>query len=210
MDSHRKFLEMARLERAAAALRQNRMEAHVLQSRKEVLPLLQQLLPKGGTVAHGGSVTLAECGVIDLLRSADYHYLDRFAEGADAGQIARESFFADCYLSSVGAVTENGELYAVDARGNRVAALIFGPSQVIVIAGYNKLVSTREQARQRNFMISAPANTHRIGLKTPCATTGKCHECQSPDRICCAEVVLGPQFEAGRITVLLVCEDLGF
>ncbi len=210
MNEHRMFLEMARLERAAEALRKNRMEAHVLKSREDVVPLLQRLLPKGGTVGSGGSVTLEECGVPALLRSEDYRYLDRMAEGADAGQVARESFFADCYLSSIGAVTEEGELFAVDGNGNRVAALIFGPKQVFVVAGYNKLVATREDARNRNFEVSAPANTHRIGLSTPCSTTGKCHRCHSPQRICCAEVLLGPQREAGRITVLLVCEDLGF
>ncbi len=210
MDEHRRFMEKKRLERTAEALRKNRMDAYVLDSAAEVLPLLETLLPAGGVVASGGSVTLEECGAMALLRSGAYTYLDRTAPGADVDAVLRGAFTADCYLASANAITEEGEIYEMDCRGNRVAAISFGPKKVVLVAGYNKIVETGEEARMRNFTVAAPANTHRLHLKTPCAATGECQSCHSPDRICCTEVLLGPQKEPGRITVLLVCEDLGY
>ena len=89
------------------------------------------------------------------------------------------------YFTSTNAITENGELYNVDGNGNRVAAMLYGPDKVIVIAGVNKIVKNVEEAINRNKEIAAPANAKRIGTNTPCKTTGYCMDCYSPDRICC-------------------------
>ena len=210
MDEHRHFMEKKRLERVAKTLFKNRMETFVVDAAADVVPLLSTLMPQGATVGTGGSVTLEECGVIPFLRDGRYTYLDRNAEGADAGQVMRACFSADFYLASANAITEEGEIYEVDGRGNRVAALAFGPKTVILVAGYNKIVDDIDAARMRNFTVAAPANCHRLALKTPCAATGECTSCDSPQRVCCTELVLGPQREPERVKVILVCEDLGY
>lgn len=122
----------------------------------------------------------------------------------------REAFFADTYLTSTNALTEEGELYNVDGNGNRVAAMLFGPKQVIVVAGYNKIVADMEAACRRIEKIAAPANVVRLGLSAPCAQTGECMHCHSEGRICCDYVRMGMQRTPGRIKVIIVGEPLGY
>ena len=124
--------------------------------------------------------------------------------------IFRQAFTCDTYLMSANAITENGELYNVDGNGNRVAALMFGPKSVIVIAGWNKIVPDLEAARQRVRQIAAPANTTRLNTQTPCKVLGSCQDCHSDSRICCDYTVLGQQRIKGRVKVILVGEELGY
>ena len=186
------------------------MNVHIVNTAADVAPLVKELIPAGATVASGGSMSLQECGVPALLRSGAYNYLDREAPGADGNKVYRESFFADAYLASANAITENGEIYEMDGNSNRVAAIAFGPTSVILVAGYNKIVANLEAARRRNAEIAAPANCRRLGKKTPCSVTGTCSDCSSPDRICCTEMILRQQRVSGRIKVILVKEELGF
>ena len=142
-----------RLDRAVKALNKNRFDACWVKTKEEALALIRDTLPKGAVVSNGGSMTLEECGVMDLLRSGDYEFLDRAAVPKEQiGEIYRKAFSADYYLMSSNAITENGELYNVDGNGNRVAALIFGPAHVIVLAGANKLVPNLEAAVSRLTM----------------------------------------------------------
>lgn len=202
-----------RMERTAKALEKNRMEAYLVGSKEEVLPLIRSLLHPQDVVAVGGSATLDECGVLELLRCGDYQFLDRYAPGLSAdeiGEIYRKSFFADAYLCSSNAVTENGELYNVDGNANRVAAMTFGPKQVILVVGVNKIVPDLAAAERRVQEIAAPANCKRLSCKTPCAATGKCADCAGDGRICCTAVIHRQQRVPGRIKVILVGEELGF
>lgn len=199
-----------RLEKARAALEKNQMQVHIVQTSADVVPLVRQLLPVGGTVSNGGSITLAQCGVMDLLRGGEYDFLDRDAQGIDVETLFRQVFSADAYLCSANAVTMNGEVYNIDGRANRVAAIAYGPASVIMVVGRNKLVGTLEEARLRRKTLAAPANVLRVGVKTPCAVTGECADCHSPGRICCSELVLYQQMVPGRIKVILVNEDLGY
>lgn len=202
-----------RLQRTAKALQQNNMDAYLVETKEQVAPLVQSLLPKGSTVAVGGSASLDECGILPLLRSGDYTFLDRYAPGITAEQVEgvfRQSFFADTYLCSSNAVTENGELYNVDGNSNRVAAMAFGPKSVILVVGYNKVVRDLVEAERRVQEIAAPANAKRLGCKTPCAATGVCADCKSNARICCTAVIHRRQRAKGRIKVILVGEALGF
>lgn len=202
-----------RMERTAAALRKNNMEAYCLQSAAEVVPFVKTLLHSGDVVAAGGSMTLTETGVMDLLACGEYQYLNRMAPGLsaeDIGKIYRDCFSADCYFSSSNAITEDGALYNVDGNANRVAAMTFGPKKVIVVAGYNKIVRDITEAEHRVKEIAAPANAKRLSCKTPCAETGQCLNCHSPARICCTTVIHRQQRIAGRIHVILVAENLGY
>lgn len=204
------FVYKQQLEKVKKALEANRMAAWVLDSAAEVVPLLKTLLLAGGSVSNGGSTTLKECGAIELLRSGAYRFLDREAPGVDKQALYREAFSADAYLASANAVTLQGEIYQIDGQGNRVAALVFGPKSVILVVGRNKIVPDIAAARRRRAELAAPANTHRLGTKTPCATTGVCSNCASPARICCSELVMYQQQVENRVKVILVNEDLGF
>lgn len=213
MDQHLKSVIDKRIKRTLENLQKNQMVGFYVESREQVVPKVAELLNQGDTVACGGSMTLFEAGVIEHLRSGRYNFLDRYAEGLTREQIQeiyRKSFFADHYLTSTNAITEDGELYNVDGNGNRVAAMIYGPQSVIVVAGFNKLVRDVNEAVERVRTIAAPANTTRLNTKTPCVKTGTCMDCKSDQRICCSYTVLGHQRNKDRIKVILVGEPLGY
>lgn len=200
-----------RIQRTVEALQKNAMDAFYVKTAAEVAPLAASLMPKGSVVACGGSVTLAETGVMQLLSGGDYRFLDRAGLSGQALQkVFRDAFSADWYCTSSNAITEQGELYNVDGNANRIAALAYGPTNVLVVAGYNKIVPDLAAAEARVRAIAAPANTARLSCKTPCAVTGKCEDCHSPARICCSTLICGQQRVPGRIKVVLVGEELGF
>lgn len=218
-------MQQHRVQTVLDNLRRNNMEARYVPTAADALAALKSYLTPGCTVGVGGSVTLDEIGAIDLLRSGDYVFLDRYAPGLTPAQtkdIFRRSLLSDVYVMSTNAITENGELYNVDGRSNRVAALLFGPDSVVIIAGVNKIVSDLDEAIRRHKTVAAPANSARLHCNNPCVRTGKCVSlmrqtdeemcagCASEDRICANYVVSARQREAGRIKVILVGETLGF
>ncbi len=209
------------IEKVLGNLKNNHMDAYYLESKAEVVPLVEKLLADCSTVSVGGSVTLAETGVMELLRSGKYQFLDRAREGITAQEIQqlyRDTFSADAYLCSANAITEQGELVNVDGNSNRIAALLFGPKSVIVVAGVNKIVKDAESGFKRIKEVAAPLNTKRLDCKTYCREKGVCVAaeegfatgCASEQRICCNYLVCGPQRIPGRIKVILVNEELGY
>ncbi len=210
------------LESVAEALRRNQMEAVCVDTAAEVIPLIRSWLNVGDTVAVGGSRTLEDVGVLPILRSGEYRFLDRYAPDLTPEQVRAifvKSFDADAYLCSANAVTERGEVYCVDGNSNRIAAMAFGPRSVILVVGNNKIVPDLDAAARRVKTVAAPSNTARLGCATPCAETGECcgidgeyctDGCGSASRICCSYLTLGYQRTAGRIKVILVDEPLGF
>ncbi len=201
------------MERTAEALRKNNMFCECADSKEEALEIISELIDEDSTVAVGGSMTLFETGVIDMLRDGSYNFLDRYENGLtseDIRDIYIKSFSADVYLTSTNAVTEKGELYNVDGTGNRVAAMVYGPKSVIVVAGYNKIVKDIEAAKLRVEEIAAPANCVRLGMNTPCTVAGKCCHCSSENKICVDTVIMGRQRIKDRIKVILVGEELGY
>lgn len=212
---------MDRIKKTVKALNDNGMPCTFVESKEDVIPLIKTILKPGDTVSHGGSETLKECGVRELLTSGEYNYLDRSAPGITPDEITeiyRKSFFADVYLSSANAITENGELYNVDGNSNRVAAIAYGPSKVIIVAGINKIVPDLDAAIKRVKTIAAPKNTKRLGCKTYCEAKGECagiagdmcYGCKSDARICCNYLISAKQRVSGRINVILVGEELGY
>lgn len=213
MDENKKFVLDKKIERTIENLGKNNMDACYVQNSDEMLQKVKELLSEGDTVSVGGSMTLFETGLIDLLRSGDYNFLDRYADGLTPSSIKniyRESFSANAYIASSNAVTENGEIYNVDGTGNRVAAMIYGPDSVILLVGINKIVKDIDAAVERNRRYAAPANAKRLNRNTPCASLGYCTDCSSPDRICSNYVVLRKQQLQGRIKVIIVGEELGY
>ena len=212
MDKYLKSIMDKRIVRTMENLKKNRMQAYYVETGKQVTAQIAALMTEGETVAVGGSMTLFETGVIDFLRSGRYHFLDRYAENLTREQldtIYHQSFMADTYLTSSNAITEEGELYNVDGNGNRVAAMIYGPKSVIVVAGMNKIVKDMIEAENRLKCIAAPANTSRLQSKTPCVETGSCQDCKSKQRICCSYTVLRQQ-RNDRIKVIIVGEAFGY
>ncbi len=210
------------MERTAKNLEANNMKCFIAETKEDVLPIVKGLLKEGETVACGGSMTLAECGISDLLKSGAYNFLDRDGKtGDELKAVFRGAFSADSYLSSANAITENGELYNVDGNSNRVAAICYGPDSVIIVAGRNKIVRSLEDAVVRVKRIAAPMNSARLGCETYCNSKGECMSlasgstcmssgCKSTSRICCSYVVTAQQRIKDRIKVILVNEELGF
>lgn len=203
------------LNKTAESLRKNNFDVIILESKSEVVGTVENIIIPGTTVSVGGSVTLSECGIMDLLRSGEYNFIDRDTAQTpeERNECYRRSFFADYFLCSSNAVTEDGKLYNTDGTGNRVAAMIYGPTNVIVVAGKNKIVPDAAAAENRVKTLVAPKNANRLNLPTYCSKTGHCAECDGKDcadvRICCDYSVIGYQ-NTKRITVILVNEELGY
>jgi L-lactate utilization protein LutC len=223
MDQNVEKMNRLRLERVAANLTANGMETVILSSAADVLPKLKELLPKGAVVSHGGSMTLAECGVPALLRSGDYTYLDRDVPGLtgeERAEVMRQALLSDVFLSSANALLESGMIYNVDGNGNRVAATLYGPRKVIYIIGQNKIVPNFDAAVARVKRIACPANTMRLSSGTYCQEKGECVSCTRDDfsidhgcgrtSICNDHILIRKNYTPGRVTVLLVAEDLGY
>ncbi len=213
MDNNAKFVLEKRVSRTIESLEKNNMKGYFVQSEEEVLKKIEEIITKGDTVSVGGSMTLFETGVIDLLRNGKYNFLDRYEEGLsqnDTKEIYRKSFAADAYFTSSNAITEEGELYNVDGRGNRVAAMIYGPDKVVVVLGVNKIVRDLDEAVMRNREWAAPANAKRLDSKTPCAEVGYCMDCSSKERICSDYVIIKKQLDEDRIHVIIVNKELGY
>ena len=210
------------IENTMRNLEKNNMQAFYCESRAEVPALVQSLLKKGESVSHGGSVTLKECGVLEVLSSGDYDYIDRSKVAPEELRaLYIRAFGCDTYLSSSNAVTERGELYNVDGNSNRVACIVYGPKQVIMVVGKNKLVPDIDAAVRRVKEKAAPPNCLRLGVPSACSKLGKCVSltkenpylcdgCAADTRICCNYVISARQRHKNRIKVIIVNEDLGY
>ncbi len=211
-------------EKVLKNLEKNNMQAFFAQNCKEAVEIVKGLIKKGDTVTMGGSMSVMESGVYDLITNGDYNFLDRSRKGItpeEIEEIYRKTFFADAYFSSSNAVTENGELFNVDGNSNRVAAILYGPKSVIMIVGKNKIVKNTDAAINRVKTVAAPKNTKRLGKQTYCNLNGKCVSlsgdneyicdgCGTTDRICRNYVFCGPQAKKDRIKVIIVNENLGY
>ncbi|AYE34284.1 lactate utilization protein [Clostridium septicum] len=213
MDNNVKWVNEQRILRTIEALKSNNMNGYLVSNKAELLAKIEELVKEGSTVSCGGSVSLAESGVLDYLRSGKYNFLDRGKEGLtqeEIGKIYRGAFSADAYFTSSNAITEAGELYNVDGNGNRVAAMIFGPERVIVIVGVNKLVKDVDEAINRVKYVAAPANGVRLNRQTPCAKVGYCMDCKSKTRMCRQYTLIKSQSNPDRMHVIFINEELGY
>lgn len=212
------------LERVAENLRKNNMEAFIAENKADAKEIVQSLLKDRMSVATGGSESLKECGITELLTSEKYNFIDR-SKGKTPEEVHKlyeEQYGCDTYLCSSNAVTEDGVLYNVDGNSNRVSMIAFGPKNVIMVVGYNKIVKNLDEAILRVKTIAAPKNTVRLNLDTYCNKCGECMSisqgkgvvmnagCDSDARICCNYLISAQQRHKGRIKVILVGEKLGY
>lgn len=185
------------------------MTGYYAASKQEALDTALGLIREGSTVTMGGGMSVHEIGLVDALKDGNYNFIDR-DEIADKRAAMLAAYDADVFLSSTNAMTEDGELVNIDGNANRVSALAQGPRKVILIVGMNKVCSDLDGAMKRARNVAAPINAQRFGLNTPCAKTGACMNCKSPDTICCQFLITRFSHHADRIHVILVNDDLGF
>jgi L-lactate utilization protein LutB len=222
MDDNVKNVLLKRIQKVGKALESNNMAFYFAEDKAQAKDIVESLLTENETIATGGSVTLEECGIMSLLRSGKYNFIDRDTYPAEQkAEAYQKAFGADSYLCSANAITENGELYNVDGNGNRVACIVYGPKQVIAVVGCNKIVKDIPSAIERVKRISAPINTARLHCDTYCSKVGECvsmsksnpsmaEGCDSDSRICCSYLVSARQRKKDRIKVIIVAEDLGY
>ncbi len=210
MDNNLKQLTDIKLQQLEKKLLSKHYSVDILESKEELIPLLNKLLKAKDSVSVGGSMTLFETGVIDYLeKHSDIQYLDRYH--CDKPQeLFKEVFSSDVYITSSNALTMQGELYNIDGSGNRVAAMIYGPKKVIVVCGVNKVCNDLEEAKKRLKTLAAPANSIRLNKDNPCAKLGYCVDCNAPSRICSSEVVISRSSIADRIHLIIIKENLGY
>lgn len=215
------------IQKTIANLEKNHINGYYAKTKSEAILIIEKLLKEGETVAFGGSETLKQIGLFYFLEQGNFKVLDRNNPKLSKEEVAdvnRQALLSDTYFASANAVTEHGEIYEVDGNGNRVAAITFGPKQVILIVGRNKIVPNVRAAIERVKNIACPANTIRLNIPTVCHDTGHClnggrcdeHNLMAvnagacENSICSFSSVIGTQRNHGRIKVIIIDENLGF
>lgn len=212
MEQWQQWFEEKQVERTIHGLKKNNFEASFVPDSKSACEEAMKQIPDGATVGVGGSVTLTQIGLLDALGKRNIHLIWPMRQGKTPEEIhdlIRKSFSSDIFLSGTNAVTEDGKLFNVDATGNRVGAMFIGPRKTIIVCGVNKIVKDIEAAEKKLKEWIAPQNAKRLGRKTPCAETGVCADCKSPDRICNIYVTLAKKPARIDVVVILVGENLG-
>jgi hypothetical protein len=212
MEQLERWCREKQVERTIQALKKNNFKAQYVPDSKAALEEVMKRIPDGAKVGIGGSVTLAQIGLLDGLRERKIQFIwpqQQAKSDEERLELFRKCFSTDVFLSSTNAVTEDGRLYNVDATGNRVGAMFIGPKKTIIICGVNKIVKDLEAAEKRVREWTAPQNAKRLNRKTPCVETGVCADCSSPDRICNIYVTLVKKPVRAEVIVILVGEYLG-
>jgi L-lactate utilization protein LutB len=212
MEQWEQWFQEMQVERTINALKKNNFEALFVRDSKAAFEEVMKRIPDGATVGIGGSVTLTQLGLQEALTKRGIHLIWPFQQAKNEEErlrLIQKSFSADIFLSSTNAITEDGKLFNVDASGNRVGAMLIGPKTTIILAGVNKIVKDLQAAEKRVKEWVAPQNVKRLNRKTPCAETGVCADCSSPDRICNIYVTLAKKPARIEMVIILVGEKLG-
>ena len=213
------------LKQTMAALEKNNIKTFYAKTAADVVPIVKTLIKKGDIISCGGSTSVKQAGIIELLENGDYNFYDRNKTGITASE--RDEIYsitvnADAYFCSSNAVTKKGELVNVDGFCNRIASIAFGPKSVIMVVSVNKIVEDIAEAVMRIKTVAAPKNCVRLGKNTYCAKMGQCVSikngqgtemtagCDSEDRICRTYLISGKQGIKDRIKVIFCDEPLGY
>ena len=190
-------------------LESRNMSGYYAADKDEALKIALELIPEQSSVTMGGTMSAHEIGLVEALKNGNYNFIDRDAE-EDKRAAMLKAYDADYFLTSANAITEDGVMVNIDGNSNRVSAIAQGPKHVIAIVGMNKVCDDVDGAMKRARNVAAPINAQRFGLSTPCAKTGSCMNCKSPDTICCQFLITRYSRHEGRIHVILVNDSLGF
>ena len=211
MSDPRKMYYTKRAAVAVKNLQGRGFEAYYCETREEALDKALELIPKGATVGWGGAMSAQQIGLLDAVKNGEYNTIDRDKAPNPAAreQAMRDCLLADVFITGANALSIEGQMVNIDGIGNRVAAIVYGPKNVVVIAGMNKMTDSLEDAVTRARTVAAPINSQRFALKTPCSVTGACGNCKA-EGICNQMLITRNCKPAGRIKVILVGEELGF
>jgi hypothetical protein len=195
------------------ALEKNNMAGFFVNNEGELLELLGKLIPNNSTVGCGDSVTLEQTGVFDFLRNGNYCFLDKHRNGItkdEKNEIYIKNFNVDIFVTGTNAVTMDGKIFNIDGNGSRIAPIIYGPKQVIIVIGINKIANNVDEAIKRTRQIAAPLDAKRLKKETPCTKLNKCIDCKHEQRICNDFLLITGQFIKNRIKIIIVNKELGF
>ena len=192
-------------------LRSRHFEAYYCDTRQDALAKALELIPEGSLVSWGGAMSAQQIGLIGAMRVGNYRTIDRdkCVTAEEREQAMKDCLLTDVFITGANALSMDGQMVNIDGNGNRVAAIVYGPKQVIVIAGMNKVEDTLEEAIRRARTVAAPKNKQRFGDGTPCAATGICGDCKSEKCICNHIVITRHCRPVGRIKFIIVGEELG-
>ena len=190
-------------------LESRNMTGYYAATKEEALKKALELIPEGSSISMGGAMSAHEIGLVEALKNGNYNFIDRDKE-EDKRAAMLAAYDADVFIASTNAMTEDGVMINIDGNSNRVSAIAQGPKKVIFIVGMNKVCNDVDAAMKRARNVAAPTNAQRFGLSTPCAKTGSCMNCKSPDTICCQILITRYSRHEGRIHVILVNDSLGF
>ena len=209
-DPKQKYYEK-RAEVLVKNLQSRHFEAYYCADKAEALAKALTLIPEGATVGWGGAMSAQQIGLLDAMNEGPYHAIDRdkAPTPAEREKAMKSCLMADVFITGANALSIDGQMVNIDGNGNRVAAIVYGPQNVIVIAGMNKVTDSLDAAVVRARTVAAPMNKQRFNLQTPCEITGVCGDCKSPGCICNQLLITRNSKPAGRIKVILVGEDLG-
>lgn len=213
MNEQMKAEQQAMAVKTVEALQKNRFSAAYYPTAPAALAELFNVIPVDATVGIGGSWTLIQLEAVEKLEARGNTVYCHHKPGLTPEEILairRKQLTCDVFLTSTNAVTEDGRLVNTDATGNRVAAMIFGPKKVIVLAGVNKIVATVEAANERIRSKAAPLNNTRLNRPNPCVKTGCCVDCQGPTRLCNVTTVIHKRPPASDIHVWMLGEEAGY
>ncbi|OEU70604.1 MAG: lactate utilization protein B/C [Desulfovibrio sp. S3730MH75] len=209
----------ALIEQTIESLKKNKFNVFIADGTQDAKAIiLNDILPSiaPGLVSYGDSMTLHATGILDDMRSRagsnGWEFLDTFEKGVEREEILerrRQALLADIFFTGTNALTSHGQLVNLDMIGNRVGGIVWGPHHVVLTIGTNKIVEGLDQAMARIREKAAPLNAKRHGSKTPCAKTGECMDCKSPDRICNVWAITEKSCPVGRISVVLLKGDYG-
>ena len=193
-------------------LQRRHYDAYYCRTADDVVNKVRELIPEGSSISWGGSMSIRDTGVTQMLKQGNYQVFDRddVTTNEDKLRIYRKAFECDYYLASVNAMSEDGILVNIDGNGNRVAAITWGPEHVILVVGLNKVCQDLDAAVKRARSEAAPVNMARFDFATPCQTDGTCHNCLSRDSICNYISIQRMSHPAGRHIVILTDENIGY
>lgn len=193
-------------------LEKRNMEGYFFEDSASCVKAIIDMIEDGSTISWGGSESIKECGLMTALQAGNYTLFDRLTAKTpeENRELYVKAVLSDYYLMSSNAVTFDGELINIDGNGNRVACLIHGPKNIIMVVGMNKLVPDVASGYARVRNLASPSNAKRLGRNTPCFHTGKCGDCLSPECMCNQVVVTRRSGQPGRIKVFFVAEELGY
>lgn len=198
--------------RVVKALESRNMEAYYVKTKEEALEKALELIPEGSSVSWGGTMSAQEIGLTSALHEGNYEVYDRekVETREEKEEIAHRALNCDFFIGSTNAISEDGILVNVDGNANRVAAFAYGPKNILLIVGMNKVVKTEADAMSRARNEAAPINAQRFGIDTPCVKNGSCFNCKSAQCICCQILITRFSRVPKRTKVILVDENLGF